>query len=352
MRRARLTLATVVALATGCATLQPSAPFDVTIWREQVAAAHFRTAENTLTQAALSEEQREELHEELTQAVARYENDVLTKLNQLAERRQFNRADQLILEAQAALPRSEGLARFLVDYQTLRAAEERAYLNRLLVLRGEHLIAERKHILPLRAFAGSPAARRHIERHDESVREVAAQLARQGQDALANGRLNNAVRYLSLAQELSPNEEVGQFLAQAAAAQEVERIRRASATQQALQQTYDRLAQEAQQALASGDFAGARNRVAQMKRLAPSFRQSDDLAAAIDTAVALHTAELMEQGDKWYAEGRIERALRVWRQAHELTPTPQLSDRIARAERFLDRYREIKNGNAASDSAN
>lgn len=343
LHRARFVLTAVAVFTAGCAMLRPE-PFDLGSWREQLEARHFRLAESTLAAAGLPEAQQQTLREELMRAVAVYESDVLAKLRKLADHRQFNRTDELILEAQAALPRSDQLAQFIVDYQTLRAAEEQAYLDRLLLLRGDHLLAERKHILPLRAFAGSPRARRHLERHDESVREVAAQLALQGQNALAAGRLHHAVRYLGLAEELRPAKDIAQFLAQARAAQSAESARRAGAAQQALQQTYDKLHGEAQRALAAGNFAEARARVEQMKRLAPSFKRSDELLAAIDKAVARHTAELIEEGDKWYAEGRIERALKAWRQAFELTPTPQLGDRIARAELFLDRYREIKNG--------
>jgi hypothetical protein len=62
----------------------------------------------------------------------------------------------------------------------------------------------------------------------------------------------------------------------------------------------------------------------------------------LDDAIAVFVAQHTASGDRHYTDGRIEEALQHWRQADLLVSTPELKEKIDKAQKFIGRLQQLQ----------
>jgi tetratricopeptide (TPR) repeat protein len=185
------------------------------------------------------------------------------------------------------------------------------------------------------------------EQLEKQKRDSAARLLHLGNKALDHRRYKLAHRALELADQLHSNRESKQALGQLhhVLDQQAEKKRvraRQAQTRQRNEQTR-RLMTEVHQAIMNADLNRARDKLAELTALEGNDPQLDELAKALDQAIAAKVTELTAQGNTLYTRGKIRDAKRTWESALELDPGNQhLRSRIERAERVLNKLQKLQ----------
>jgi hypothetical protein len=65
----------------------------------------------------------------------------------------------------------------------------------------------------------------------------------------------------------------------------------------------------------------------------------------LDEAIASFVAQQIDAGNRQYADGHIEAALQSWSAANALTATPELQEKIDKAQKFIDRLEQLRKSN-------
>jgi tetratricopeptide (TPR) repeat protein len=197
----------------------------------------------------------------------------------------------------------------------------------------------------------------------KQVEQTAASMSALGTQALSEGDLDRAERYLELADRLQFSENTTRALAQLAQLRyrkelkEFKQEQRAKAEktkqqqrekEKQRQQEAVKLTAEMHQALQQADLPKARDALAQLNTIDHQNPDLIELEHALDQAIAAKVVELIEKGDAFYSHGQIDGAKRIWESALPLQPkNEQLRSRIDRAQRVLEKLRELKEQEAA-----
>ena len=182
---------------------------------------------------------------------------------------------------------------------------------------------------------------------EHQKRDSAERLLHLGNKALNHRQYELARHALELADQLHSTGETRQALARLhhvlgqQAAKKRARARQAQ-TRQRNEQTR-RLMAEVHQAIINADLNRARDKLAELTAIEGNDPQLDELAQALDQAIAAKVAELTAQGNTLYTHGKIRDAKRTWESALELDPGNQhLRSRIERAERVLNKLQKLQ----------
>lgn len=185
------------------------------------------------------------------------------------------------------------------------------------------------------------------EQQEKQKRDSAARLLQLGDSALDHRQYELAHHALELADQLHSTRQTKQALARLhhVLDQQAEKKRvraRQAKTRQRNEQTR-RLMAEVHQAIINADLNRARDKLAELTAIEGNDPQLDELAQALDQAIAAKVAELTAQGNTLYTRGKIRDAKRTWESALELDPGNQhLRSRIERAERVLNKLQKLQ----------
>lgn len=332
------------ALLLGGCMLQPPpvGEFSEGAWRTLLEQERFRSAMLMLDIHDLSPEQRDRLVAAVERSAAQRRRLLIRDAQRRADAGDFRGADELLVKAmpeQLDTGELEAAREQLERQVTLR--EQRA-LAQIYLLRGQQLLATTEPLARLERFAASADAQRLLQEHAASRTQVAARLVEAGEGALRRGEFGEAVTYLETAQRLDDTAPVATALTEARRGRALIAEREREAVARARQKIYDDLQAQLDDALTSANYAEAQAQLKQLERLRINEATTRTLRRRVERAVTAHTERATREGDRHYADGAIEQALTLWESAHAIAPSEELAGRIAKAQRFLERYRELR----------
>ena len=275
-------------------------------------------------------------------AARSYQTALIGELRDLMQQQQFTRAQEKLDLAEIELPISQEFEQFSQQLATAAERYRQRYLEEAVLLRGTTLLKEQPLYNALQKAAGTPELKALIARQRADTEYFAAQLGQVGARAFAQNEFAKAAQYLGLANQLTPSPELAQQLKRAEQALASSKQKQQTARSTEREQHYRELYAALQQSLQQADYLAARQQLEQAKGLGV---HSDELELAqyqLDTAIDRFVAHQVDTGNLLYSEGHIEEALQRWRQAAALTPTPQLIERIDKAQRFIDRLEQLR----------
>lgn len=288
--------------------------------------------------------QRKLLIEQASAQALAYERKLIAQAAERAEHGEWADARRVYQEGLRRLPHSQALRDGLAAL-TARQERQRARIEaELLVLQAqwvEESLARHRVLTGLAPDDG--AVQRRRERLESEAADVAVRLGQSGRVAAARGDYEEAERHLELAVRLGAKGEIE------AAHRQVARTRsqRDKVTRQAQEEergrTVGKLLAEAEEALAAGRLADARERVGRLKQVDAANPEGRRLEQAVDQAVERQVRRDLEEGIAVYGQGRIEAALELWRRVQAIDPNnEQAAAHIARAERVLSKLEQLR----------
>jgi tetratricopeptide (TPR) repeat protein len=339
MRRAPLLASLFLAGCTQMPWPLPAAPASV----EELAARHQYVDALAQLQHQAGAPDYPERRTALLKAAERYQDELFSTIDDLV-RRDLLAAAQLQLElALPQLPPSPTLERQLRAFEAARAQFVDTQLALLRELRGRHLLEEQPYYEKLIGVDGDAGLRAAVERYRKDAAFYGEQLREAGARAIDAGQFQRAVELLSTANRLHPTKPTADLLSAASRRQQAIEGREQHQRQAQRSQRYLDLRSAFRAAMARADYRSARTHLDAAEQLGSEHATEVDgwrrsLAEAVDGAVNQLTA----RGDRQYAEGKVEQALRSWNRANELRPSTELQSRIERAQRLMARYRELQ----------
>jgi tetratricopeptide (TPR) repeat protein len=278
----------------------------------------------------------------LLAAAAEYQEQLLRELGELTKQQQFVEAQRQLAAARRELPESDELNRFADNLDAAASHNRQRTLDEIVQLRSATLLKEQPLYRSLEKAADTPELQQLIERQRIDTEFFAAQLAQLGTRALAQGELTKATQYLSQANQLAPSEEVALQLKHAEKALATSKQKRQTARSNERGQHYRDLSAALQQSIQQGDYLAARTQIEQLKSLNIRTDEIEQAQSELEQTIAAFVAQQIDTGNRQYSEGHLEDALKHWREAAALAPSPQLTERIEKAQRFIDRLEQLR----------
>jgi hypothetical protein len=275
----------------------------------------------------------------------RYQTELLQRANAFVQQQQFAKAQALIDADRAELLPSPELAQFDTQFNTSRDRYMQRWLDEMVRLRAPALAREHNAYQALLKGATSSELQQVIARHQADVEYFAPLIAKLGSQALAQNDYAKASQYLAIANQLTPSPALAQQLKNAEQAIIAGKQKQQIARINEREQRYRDLRNILEKSLQEHDFFAARDLLAQAKTLNMHNDELDAMQRELDEAIATFVNLQIEEGNREYAEGHIEQALENWRNANTLTSTPELKEKIERAQKFIDRLEQLQKAN-------
>lgn len=278
----------------------------------------------------------------LMTAASDYQEQLLRELGELAKQQQFVEAQRQLAAARPELPASDELNHFADNLDTTATHYRQRTLDEIVQLRSATLLKEQPLYRALTKAADTPELQRLIERQRSDAEFFAAQLSQLGTRALAQNEFARATQYLGQANQLAPSEELAQQLKRAEQGLAASKQKRQTARSTEREQHFRERSAALQQNIQQRDYLAARAQLEQLKNLNIRADEVEQAREQLDEAIAAFVSQQVDAGNRQYSEGHLEDALKHWRQAAALTPSPQLSERIEKAQRFIDRLEQLR----------
>lgn len=272
----------------------------------------------------------------------RYQTELLQQSNALLQQQQFAKAQTLLDTDRAELPASPELAQFDAQLKTTRDRYTQRWLDELVQVRAPALLKEHKTYLALSKVEGTPELQRALARHQADIDYFVPLIAALGSQAQTQNDYAKAAQYLSIANQLTPSPALAQQLKSAEQALSAGKQKQQQSRLNEREQRYRELHGALQKALQDRDFFAARDLLGQAKALNTHSDELDVMLRELDDAIATFVNQQIETGNRAYAEGHIEDSLQSWRAAYALTPTPELQEKIDKAQKFIDRLQQLQ----------
>lgn len=94
------------------------------------------------------------------------------------------------------------------------------------------------------------------------------------------------------------------------------------------------------------NWLGAKGTLSKLRKFSPNNDEYLDWSSTLEQTIQIKIEEDIALGRSLYSSGDVDQALAVWQSIASLAPqSAELQFHIDRAERFLENYRRLKNGN-------
>lgn len=330
------------ALLTACVPLskqKPEPPPSI----EQLCTDHrYLSALKALSAQRSNTSDYEQQRDAILAQAREHQKSVLQDAAELASQQQFVRAITIVENAQAELPSSREMSQFS---EQLSASSERytqRNLDDLVPLKAMQLQKDNALYQALQKSASDPELKNAIARHMADVEYFSPLIVKAGNQALAQNEFTKAQQLLSIANQLTPSQEIAQLLARADQAVANSRKKQQVAQIAEREQRYRELSNAMLQSLQQRDFLAAREQLALARDLNIHTEEMDSAQRLLDNIIANYVVQQVDAGNQFYADGKIEDALNCWRQAEALSPTPDIKEKIEKAQKFIDRLQQLQ----------
>lgn len=336
------TLITALLTLGGCAQLPwQLLPTDINI--EHLCKQHrYVTALKVLDARKRSTPDYEQKRAEIFDDLKIYQTGLLQQANALVQQQQFAKAEALIEHNRAELPASQELSQFDAQFSTARDRYVERWLDEVVQQRAPALARAHNAYLALAKAASTPELLGVVSRHEADVAYFSPRIAKIGSHALAQGDHEKAAHYLAIANQLQPSPLLAQQLKSAEQSVTAEKQKQLTARANIREQRYRELRNALQKSISDHEFYAARDLLAQARTLNIHDDELDALQRVLDEAVASFAAQKVETGNRSYADGKIEEALKNWRAANALMPTADVQEKIDKAQKFIDRLEQLR----------
>lgn len=284
----------------------------------------------------------EQQREQIIARARDYQRAMLEEARALQQQSQFAKAQRLFETARAELPASAALDEFASQFYPARDHYIQRHLDELVRLRAPALARQNAAYLALCQAAAEPELEALVERQQQDIQYFAPLIAQAGAQALDQGEYTRAKQYLAIANLLTPSPELAQQLKSAEQAVAASRQKKQIARTTEKEQRYRDLMYALHQSLDQRDFLAARDQLEQARALNIHTSELDAIQKQLDEAIATFVALHVDSGDRLYANGRIEDALRHWRLADVLSPSPEIKEKIEKARKFIGRLHQLQ----------
>lgn len=330
---------TAITLLSACSLLPHAAPVDINALRAQ---HHYVSALHAL------DKQRDKMpvyldqHQALLDEAALYQSQLLQSLRKFMEQQDFAEAQKQLREAIGELPPNAELTAFSTELMQARNHYVKDKLDELYQLRGEHLLKEQPIYQSLQGITGDSELQVAVERYQADADYFAKLLSAAGAEAMQRDDYAAAQKYLATANQLRPSAELVAAIDAAKHAISARRERELQNRNNEREQHYRKLETALQQSLGKNDFQNARTQLNNLRDIGLHLSDVEQYKRRLNDTIAIYVAEQTDAGNKLYAESHIEAALERWSDAYTLLPTPELKERIEKAEKFIRRYENLK----------
>jgi tetratricopeptide (TPR) repeat protein len=336
----RLTLLLLLLFA-GCKQAPPPAPPPPDIGQLQ-SQHRYVTALAALDDTAKTMPDYETRRAQLLEAAGAYQTQLLLELGELVQQHRFTDAQQRLAEQRAELPPADELDRFATNLDNAATRYRQRSLDDIVQLRGAQLLKEQPLYRALEKAANSSELEQLIARNRADTEFFAAHLAQLGARALAQNEFTKATQYLGQSNQLVPSEAVAEQLKRAEQGLATSKQKRQTARSTEREQHYRERSAALQQNMQQGDYVAARAELEQLKSLNLRTEEVEQTQEQLEKAIATFVAQQVDAGNRLYSDGHLEDALRHWRRAAALAPSPQLTERIEKAQKFIDRFEQLR----------
>ena len=329
-------------LLSACAPLVTPRPEPV-LSVEQLCADHrYLSALKALSAQRGSIPDYEEKRDAILAQAREHQNSVLRDAAELARQQQFVRAITIVENAQAELPASREMSQLSEQLSTSGERSTRRTLEELVPLKAVQLQKDHALYQALQKSATDPVIKSAVIRHLADVEYFSPLIVKAGNEALAQNEFTKAQQLFSIANQLNPSPENAALLARADQALANSRKKLQVAQSAEREQRFRELSNAMLQSLQQRDFLAAREQLALARDLNIHTEEMDSAQHLLDNIISNYLVQLTDAGNRLYADGKIEDALRTWRQAEALSPTPDIKEKIEKAQKFIDRLQQLQ----------
>lgn len=329
----------VAAVISACAPNKPAPVIDVQALREQ---HQFQNALAALEQQRADNPDYLQQRQEILEAATLYQSQLLKSLRTAMDQQDYANAQQTLEAALPQLPPNAELTAFSAEFDRARMRYVQDQLDDLYQLRGEHLLKEQKLYQSLQGFTGDNDLQVAVARYHADADYFSKLLAAAGALAMQREDYAAALKYLTTANQLHPAPELVSAIDATKRANDVRREREKQNRTSEREQRYVKVEAALQSALAKQDFQQARLQLTALRDIGLHLAEVEQYRRRLNEAADRYVAEQIDAGNKHYAEGHIEEALKNWTNASVLQLTPELKERIEKAEKFIQRYENLK----------
>ena len=342
---ARVSLVSILLTLGGCSQLPwQMLPIDAGI--EQLCKQHrYVTALKALDARKRNAPDYAEKRAEILDDLKNYQTELLRQADALVQQQQFAKAEALIEADRAELPASLELSQFDAHFTAARDRYLQRWLDDIVQLRAVSLAKEHSAYQALLKAASTPELQRLVARHQADVDYFSPLIAKLGDQALAQNDFEKAAQYLAIANQLQPSPTLAQQLKTAEQSVTAEKQKQQTARTNIREQRYRELQNALKKSIRDQEFFAARDLLTQAKTLNIHNDELDVLQREVDDTAAAYVAQKVEAGNRDYADGHLEEALKNWRAASALAPTAELLEKIDKAQKFIDRLEQLRRGN-------
>ncbi|SHE76031.1 hypothetical protein SAMN04487965_0593 [Microbulbifer donghaiensis] len=301
--------------------------------------------QNLATATPAQQQQIKQLHSSLRQ----FERNVIHTASRLEKQDDWHGAERVLQGAKDILPQSQALYSAHQQFSERRQLHEERVRMELAIHRGEQLLKDAETYQRLQQLKGPDVLTwLELQNFHRKCRGSAQALQQHAQQALQREDYTLAQRGLKIARRLygsdllqdeNQREKIDQDLALANRQLRPTKRHPAGDSQKKDNQI---LVAEVQQALDAGDLLGARHHLNRLQQESPQDPLLLPLQSQFRTQLDARLEAAIKRGNDLYSEGKIERAVEIWREAKALDPeNVELLTNIARAEKVLENLKAL-----------
>lgn len=286
---------------------------------------------------------------QLQNSLRQFERNAIHTASRLEKQDDWHGAERVLQVATDVLPGSRALNTARQQFSERRQLREERVRMELAIQRGEQLLNEAEAYQRLQQLKGPDMLTwLELKNFHRKCRGTAQALQDHAQRALQREDYALATRGLKVARQLYGNdllqeadqrEKIDQQLALANRHLGQPKRQVASSSPK---KDHRVPVQELQQALDAGDLLSARQHLNQLQQKSPQDPQLLPLQSQFRTQLNARVEAAIKRGNDLYSEGKIERAVEIWREAKVLDPdNSELLTNIARAEKVLENLKAL-----------
>lgn len=285
----------------------------------------------------------------ITQAISRFESNMLKKAKQLDARGQWQEAMATYETALATLPASQPLQNAYSDFSVRRLEHINALKEELVIAQAKHWLAIKDNIAAVYEAAANDHEARTWKHNSDAERErLARKLIEFGLAYEDNNHFGTAALRYDLAYRLAPGEFTKPYherAAQTFAQRQATQSKLAKKDQQRQQSRFNQLTEEFDSHLANNDFSKAEKALNAMEDIDPDSAKLRERRNRLDTQRSAALENAILAGKEFYTRGEFESAINAWEQALKLDPdNKEVKENIQRAEKFRENLERLKQG--------
>lgn len=288
---------------------------------------------------------------QLERSLQQFERKAIQTASRLEKQDEWHGAERTLEAAADILPDSQALGSAREELAERRQLHEERVRMELAIHRGEQLLKDAEAYQRLRQLKGPDALTwLELKNFHLKCRRSAEALHEHAQQALQRQDYTQAQRGLKVARRLygedllqdgDQREQIDRDLARVN--RELRPARPKAKPARVAEKKDTRLdVTPLQQALDAGDLLSARQHLDRLRQQSPQDPQLPPLQSQFRTQLSARVEAAIKQGNDLYSEGKIERAVEIWRQAKALDPdNVELLTNIARAEKVLENLKAL-----------